>query len=166
MRVLYLLFGCCGVGLGLGGGFVLGRSSGVLLGEALDASSGVDEFLLAGEEGMAIGADFDAQHVALHGRTSLEGVAAGAMHGDGVIVGVNTGFHEAPVCRGRSAQPLAGARTTGASLGHETIVDYTRGWEEVQMAADPGLGWFLEPCSGCGPVILAQHAAALQTGLC
>jgi hypothetical protein len=31
-------------------------------------------------------------------------VAAGAMHRYGVIVGVNTGFHEAPFCRVRSAR--------------------------------------------------------------
>jgi hypothetical protein len=31
-------------------------------------------------------------------------VAAGAVHGYGVIVGMNTGFHDAPFCRVRSAR--------------------------------------------------------------
>ena len=53
--------------LGVGFGFDLGGGIGVLLGEALDAACGVDQLLLAGEEGMAIGADFDAQHVAFNG---------------------------------------------------------------------------------------------------
>ena len=96
-----LLF--CGGGFG---GFDFGGGIGVLLGEAFDAAGGVDELLLAGEEGMAAGADFDVQLVALDGGTSGEIVAAGAVHGDLVIVGVNTGFHEAPVGRVRSARPL------------------------------------------------------------
>jgi len=85
-------------------GFHFGSSVGVLFGEALDAAGGVNELLLAGEEGMAVRADFDTQPVALDGRTSGEIVAAGAMHRYGVIVGVNTGFHEAPFCRVRSAR--------------------------------------------------------------
>ena len=91
-----LLFG----GGGLGGGV------GVLLGEALDATGGVNQLLLAGEEGMAVRADFHAQHVALDGRASLKRVAASAVHRNGMIVGVNTGFHEAPFCRVRSARHL------------------------------------------------------------
>ena len=91
-------------------GFDLGSSVGVLLGEALDAAGGVNELLLAGEEGMAIRADFDLQHVSLDGRTSGEIVAAGAMHRYGVIIGVNTGFHEAPFCRVRSARLPGKAR--------------------------------------------------------
>jgi hypothetical protein len=85
-----------------GGGF--GGGVGVFLLETLDAAGGVHEFLLAGKERMAARADFDAQHLALNGRASLESVAAGAMNRNGVIVGVNTGFHEAPFCRVRSAR--------------------------------------------------------------
>lgn len=49
-------------------------------------------------------------------------MAACAMHGHGVIVRVNTGFHEAPFCRGRSARlPRYNQGATAASLGHETI---------------------------------------------
>ena len=44
-----LLFGGCGFRGGIG----------VLLGETLDAAGGVDEFLLAGEKWVAVGADFD-----------------------------------------------------------------------------------------------------------
>src|ERR1700731_161076 len=85
-------------------GFDFGSSVGVLLGEALDAAGGVNQLLLAGEEGMAIRADFDVQLVALDGRTGREIVPAGAMHRYSVIVGMNTGFHGAPFCRVRSAR--------------------------------------------------------------
>jgi hypothetical protein len=37
-------------------------------------------------------------------------MAAGAVHRYGVIVGVNTGFHEAPFCRVRSARLSGKAR--------------------------------------------------------
>jgi len=109
----------------LGGGD-FGGGFGVLFGEAFDAAGGVHELLLAGEEGMAARADFDLEGVALDGRTSREIVPASAVHGNSVIVGVNTGFHVAPVCRVRSARPpRQGQRTTAASLGREAIVDYT-----------------------------------------
>ena len=64
--------------------------------ELFYSPGGVDKFLFAGKERVAIGADFDAHHVALDGRAGFEGVAAGAVHSDGVIVGVNTGFHGSP----------------------------------------------------------------------
>jgi len=82
-----------------------GGNVGVFLLETLDAAGRVYEFLLAGEEWVAIGADFDAKHIALDGRTRLEGIPAGAMDGYGMIVGVDTGFHDSPFCRGRSARP-------------------------------------------------------------
>jgi len=47
-----------------GSGFCSGV--GVFLGEALDTASGVHELLFASEERVAIGADFDAQHIALN----------------------------------------------------------------------------------------------------
>ncbi len=109
------------------GGAGFGGGVGVLLGEALDAACGVDEFLLAGEERVATGADFHAKHITLDGRAGLESVAAGAVHRNGVIVGVNPGFHEAPFCRVRSARPLRkGQSTTAASLGREAILNHTR----------------------------------------
>ena len=69
-----LLF--CGGGFG---GFDFGGGVGVLFGEAFDAAGGVDELLFAGEEGVAIGADFDVEAVALDGRARLKIVAAGAV---------------------------------------------------------------------------------------
>ena len=71
---------------------------------------------------MAIGADFNAQHVALDCRACRESISASAMYGYSVIVGVDTGFHVSPICRVRSAQLKL---TTAASLGHEAIADYT-----------------------------------------
>jgi hypothetical protein len=108
-------------------GFDFCGGVGVFFGEAFDAAGGVDQFLLTGEEGVAIGADFDVQHVALDGRTGSEIVAAGAVHRDGVIVGVDTWFHETPFCRVRSARPpQQGWGTTAASLGREAIHYHTR----------------------------------------
>jgi hypothetical protein len=94
-----LLF--CGGGFG---GFDFCSGVGVFLGEAFDAARSVNQLLFAGEERVAIGADFDFEHVAFDGRACGEIVAASAMHGDGVIVGMNTGFHEAPFVRVRSAR--------------------------------------------------------------
>ena len=97
-------------GLFLGGacfcGFHFSGGVSVFFGEALDTAGGVNELLLASEERVAIRADFDIQLVALDRRTSREIVAAGAVHRNGMIVGVDTGFHEAPVSRVRSARPL------------------------------------------------------------
>jgi hypothetical protein len=95
-----LLFG----GSGFGGGV------GVLLGEAFDAAGGVDELLLAGEERVALGADFDAQHVALNSRAGLESIAAGAVNRNGMIVGMYTGFHEVTFRRVRSARRFRQSR--------------------------------------------------------
>jgi hypothetical protein len=86
------------------GGLDFGGGVGVLFGEAFDAPCGINQLLFAGEEGVAIGADFDFEHVALDGRAGGEIVAAGAMDCYGVIVGMNTGFHEAPFVRVRSAR--------------------------------------------------------------
>src|SRR5271169_5899958 len=61
-----LLLGGCGLA-----SFDFGSGVGVLLGEALDTAGGVNQLLLAGEEGMAARADFDVQLFALDGRTSL-----------------------------------------------------------------------------------------------
>lgn len=75
----------CGGG---GGGFV-----GVLLLEALDAAGCVDQLLLAGEEWVALRADFDADQFAFAGGAGLEGASAGAVNRDSVIIGVNSFFH-------------------------------------------------------------------------
>ena len=56
---------------------LLGFGCGVLAAEALDASGGINQLLLAGEEGVAGGADFE-DDVSLVGGAGLEVVAAGA----------------------------------------------------------------------------------------
>src|ERR1700742_1338872 len=71
----------------------LRRGVRVLLGEPLDAPCRIDELLLTREKRVAVRANFDLQHVALDGRPRRELVAARAVHGDGVIIGVNIGLH-------------------------------------------------------------------------
>src|SRR2546430_3328709 len=71
------------------GGSRFGGGVGILFSEALNAARSVKQFLLAGEEGMAIRADFHAQHFALDGRARLKRVAAGAVHRNGMIIGID-----------------------------------------------------------------------------
>ena len=123
-----------------GGGFCGGV--GVFLLEAFDASGGVHKFLLAGEEGMAIRADFNAQHVAFDGRARLKGVTAGAMDSNWMIVGVNTGFHETPFCRGRSARLWW---DTVASLGREALSMIRKAW---RIAKSRERDWISRRSSG------------------
>jgi hypothetical protein len=104
----------------------------VLLIEALHAACGVHELLLAGKEWMAVRADLHAEHVALDRGTRGKGMPARTMDSHCMIVGVNSGFHwfsnrSWPVC---TANP--GVGLTAASLGHETIADYTRKAREHQ----------------------------------
>ena len=89
-----LFLGCDGVDTDVG----------VFLLKTLDAACRIDQLLLAGEEWMAIGADFNAQHIAFDCGTCGECIPAGAMHGYSVVVGVDTGFHVSPICRVRSAR--------------------------------------------------------------
>src|SRR5260370_22895320 len=86
--------------LGLGGLLVLFR-------ETLDAARRINKLLLAGEEGMAVRADFDAQQIAFDRGASRERVPAGAVHCYRMVVGVNVGFHGGLLPSGRSAQPPA-----------------------------------------------------------
>lgn len=102
-------------------GFSFGSGVRVFLSEALDASGSIYELLLASEKRVAAGANFNAQGVALDRGARGERVPAGAMYGDGVIIGMNTGFHEAPIRRVRSAR-----RYVAASLGREAVFYYTR----------------------------------------
>jgi hypothetical protein len=104
------------------GGFDFGGGVGVLFGEAFDAASSVNQLLFAGEERVAIGADFDVELLAFDGRASLEIIAAGTVDCYGVIVGVNTGFHVAPFVRVRSARRPG---FPGKSLTH-VVVSYSR----------------------------------------
>jgi len=86
--------GLCGFG-GSGGFGLAGVALGVLAAEALDATGGVHELLFAGEEGVAGGADFDAD-VALVGGTGHKCVAAGAVHAGFVVSRMDGWLHGTP----------------------------------------------------------------------
>src|SRR5271163_2903282 len=64
----------------------------IFLAEFIDAAAGIDDFLFARVEGMAVGAHFDLQVMA-DGRASLEFVPAGAGDHDLFVIWVNAGFH-------------------------------------------------------------------------
>src|SRR5271156_3995025 len=84
-------FGWMGFRL-LGGGLSLaGVGLGELAAEALDAAGGVDQLLLAGEEGVAGGADFE-NDVALVRGAGGGAVAAGALDRDFVVLRMNSLF--------------------------------------------------------------------------
>ena len=70
---------------------IIGLLEAVLLVELVHAAAGVDELLLAGVEGVALGADFNGD--VLLGRTGLNHIAAGAANGGLLIVGMNSLFH-------------------------------------------------------------------------
>src|SRR5208282_2653033 len=84
-KLLFGGFGLCRIGFG-------GIAFRIFAAEALDATGGVHELLLAGEEGMAGGTDFHG-NIALMGRAGYKCVAAGAMHEDFSVVGMNGCFH-------------------------------------------------------------------------
>jgi len=65
---------------------------GVLAAEALHPSGGIDQFLLAGEERMAVGTDFDV-NIATVRRARGEYVSARTVHPDFVVRRVNRCFH-------------------------------------------------------------------------
>ena len=78
-----MLGSCCAFG---------GRFLAVALVEAVDASCGIDQLLLAGKERVASGTNFDVQ-VTFLGRASLERLAARAGDGDINVFWVNSWFH-------------------------------------------------------------------------
>jgi hypothetical protein len=84
----------------LGCGCLASVGLGELAAETLDASGGVDQLLLAGEEGVASGADFE-DDVALVGGAGLKVRPAGALYGDGLVLRVNSFF--------RHIDPFAGS---------------------------------------------------------
>jgi hypothetical protein len=74
--------------------FSLGDLLGELLLEALYAAGGIDQLLFAGEEWMAIRADFDAKRLTMGGRTGLELVrAARTVDRYSVITWMDALFH-------------------------------------------------------------------------
>ena len=64
----------------------------VLAAELVNATAGVDDLLLARVEGVARGTYFDQEILAERG-TRLEFVATTTGNLDGVVIGVNVGFH-------------------------------------------------------------------------
>ena len=64
----------------------------IALVEAIDASCGIDQLLLAGKERVASGTNFDVQ-VTFFGGASLERLAARAGDGDINVFWVNSWFH-------------------------------------------------------------------------
>ena len=76
-----------GSGCAFGGGFLA-----IALVEAIDASGGIDQLLLAGKERVASGTDFNVQ-VTFLGGASFEGLAARAGDGDIDVFWVNSWFH-------------------------------------------------------------------------
>ena len=98
---------------------------------------------------MTIGADFDLEHVAFDGRAGGEIVSAGAMDCYGVIVGMNTGFHEAPfVASGLHGLPVLGEkgltprgeRATAASLGRDANPSIRASCDISKFGENPVLG--------------------------
>ena len=76
-----------GSGCAFGGGFLA-----IALVEAIDASGGIDQLLLAGKERVASGTNFNVQ-VTFLGGASFEGLAARAGDGDLDVFWVNSWFH-------------------------------------------------------------------------
>jgi len=77
----------------LGSGCVVGgRFLAVTLVEAVDASRGIDQLLLAGKERVASGTNFDVQ-VTFFGRARFERLAARAGDGNINVFWVNSWFH-------------------------------------------------------------------------
>src|SRR6266481_7153582 len=64
----------------------------VLAAEALHASGSVHQFLLAGKEGVAVGADFEADF-AFVGGTGGKHIAASAVHARVVVCGMDSCLH-------------------------------------------------------------------------
>jgi hypothetical protein len=84
------------------------RFIGVFLLETFHTTCCIDQLLLAGEEWVAVRANFDAYHVAFNRRARVKRVTAGAVHLHGVIIGMNSFFHGTLLFAGRSAQPFHG----------------------------------------------------------
>lgn len=85
----------------LGGSGLACVRLGELAAETLDASGGVDQLLLTGEERVAGGADFE-NNVALVRGAGLEVSSAGALNGDGLVLRVNSLLRHNDPFAGRS----------------------------------------------------------------
>src|SRR5262249_48762014 len=82
-----------GAGFGLRRFVLLGRLvlPGVLAAEALHAAGRIQQLLLAGEERVAVGADFEG--MIAHGGAGLDHVPAPGNAAAPLVVGVNSGLH-------------------------------------------------------------------------
>jgi hypothetical protein len=87
--------------------------------EAFNAARCVEQLLLTGEKWVAVGANFDAQHVALHCGLGLERMSASAVNVNFVVIGMDAGFHcylpcQRPVCTAKGEKiPKARRLVTG-----------------------------------------------------
>ena len=79
-------------GLFLGWFRFAGLALGILAPEALDAARGIQQFLLAGEERMAVRTDFYVD-VAAMGGAGGKAIAAGAHYANFVVSGMNGRLH-------------------------------------------------------------------------
>ena len=82
----------CSILLLRGGGLRLRRLLPITPIEPVHAAGGIDQFLLAGKEGMTSRTNFDMQ-ISLAGRTGLESLATGAGNGYLLIFRVNSRLH-------------------------------------------------------------------------
>ena len=87
--------------------------------EAFNAAGGVQKLLLAGEKWVAIRADFDPQHVALHCGLGLKCMSASAVNGYFVVVGMDAVFHDYLPCR----WPVCTAGTESHGRVARSLVD-------------------------------------------
>jgi hypothetical protein len=69
---------------------------GILAAKALDSAGGVNQFLLAGEERVAVGADFYV-HVAFMGGASRKAVTACTQNANLMVGRMDGCFHSSPV---------------------------------------------------------------------
>ena len=75
------------------GGLLRPRPLAVALLEAGDSAAAVEDLLLAGVEGVALGADLNHDVAALLGASGLERITAAADHGGLDVGGMNAGLH-------------------------------------------------------------------------
>jgi len=82
-----------------------------LLVEAADTATGVHHLLLAGEEGVTLGADFHLD--VLPGRASLDHVAAGARNGGLLILGMDAFLHgDSPLSVDQKSRGIGAVRNS------------------------------------------------------
>jgi len=106
-----------GSGCAVGGGFLA-----IALVEAIDASCGIDQLLLAGKERVASGTNFDVQ-VTFLGGASVERLAARAGDGNINVFWVNSWFHLITLYR----------RHAGRNFKRDIVVEQTVSRKDAKM---------------------------------